>query len=442
MPRQQVNHLKLISNNNWSVSHHLIQLKLGFQRNFRQEFSPYVSHGHMPSVYPDHLPSSSDLERLFEKHAFTAGISDQLIKGKHTIHFGVSADYQYNRINGWSFLVPSFRQQTFGAFVHEEFRLNQRTTLHGALRLESHRLETERYRDWFLSPSGESSSGVSEYLARASALVRNFSSLVWLAGLNFTKDRVHLKASVGKSFRVPIAKELAANGVNYHYFSYEVGNPSIAPEQSYQTDISVGWKNEATSFQISPFYNYFPNYIYLNPTSGHDYNYGAGNQVFRYAQSRVIRFGGEVRVAHHIRSDLEIGAAGEYLYNRQISGDKKGYTLPFSPPPTLLTSLTYKPASPDTKIKNTYLSIDYLLAAPQNRIVPPERKTPGYALIHFQSGTCLSLFGQSFDISFQIQNLLNTKYMNHTSFYRLIQLPETGRNLVLGLKMPLSIIKQ
>jgi iron complex outermembrane receptor protein len=35
-----------------------------------------------------------------------------------------------------------------------------------------------------------------------------------------------------------------------------------------------------------------------------------------------------------------------------------------------------------------------------------------------------------------VQNILNTKYMNHTAFYRLIDVPEAGRNISVSLLFP------
>jgi iron complex outermembrane recepter protein len=44
---------------------------------------------------------------------------------------------------------------------------------------------------------------------------------------------------------------------------------------------------------------------------------------------------------------------------------------------------------------------------------------------------------QQVNISVQVQNMLNTKYLNHTSYYRLIDAPEVGRNIVVSLQLPL-----
>jgi iron complex outermembrane receptor protein len=45
---------------------------------------------------------------------------------------------------------------------------------------------------------------------------------------------------------------------------------------------------------------------------------------------------------------------------------------------------------------------------------------------------------QKIAISLQAKNLLNTKYFNHTSFYRLINVPEPGRNIVANITIPFS----
>ncbi|SDD69843.1 iron complex outermembrane recepter protein [Pedobacter soli] len=434
MPSQQVNHFKLINRSTLVTGNHHLELELGYQRNFRQEYNHYVNHGYMPAVYPATMNIPIDLEREFDKQVYSLMAKNQVKLGKHHLQVGLNGEIQDNLINGWSFLVPAFQQKSLGLYAYDKFKVNDKLLLHGALRYDLAQLNLFSYTDWFFS---ETASGSQEKLLRAANLSRNFNSLVWSVGMNYNAGLFELKANVGKSFRIPIAKELGANGVNYHYFSYEKGNPKLDPEQSYQADFSVAFKTEKWQARLSPFFNYFPNYIYLNPTSAHDYFYGAGNQVFEYAESEVMRYGGEAQVKYQFGKQWGSEVLVEYLYARQLSGDKKGYTLPFSPPASALFNLTY---SPQKFLGNadTYFSLDYRITSAQNNIVPPERKTAGYNLFNFQAGMRLHIGQYPLSISAQVQNVFNTRYLNHTSFYRLISLPEQGRNVVLSVKIPFN----
>ena len=434
MPSQQVNHFKLINRSTLLIDNHNLELEFGYQRNFRQEYNHYINHGYMPPVYPSAINIPIDLEREFDKQVYAFNAKDQITLGKHLLQVGLNSELQDNLINGWSFLVPAFQQKSLGLYMYDKWNLSERLLLHGAVRYDLAKLKLFKYTDWFTS---ETRNGTMLQLVRASDLMRSFNSFVWSLGLNYNLDLFEFKTTLGKSFRIPIAKELGANGVNYHYFSYEKGNPNLNPEQSYQIDFSVAFNTEKWSAKLSPFFNYFPNYIYLNSTASHDYFYGAGNQVFEYAQSEVIRYGGEAQVKYLFNKQWSSEVLIEYLYAEQLSGDKKGYTLPFSAPASALFNLTY---SPQKFLGNaaSYFSLDYRITDKQNNIVPPERKTAGYSLFNFQAGTKLQIGQYPLSISLQLQNVFNTKYLNHTSFYRLISLPEQGRNVVFSVKIPFN----
>lgn len=433
LPHQQVNHFKAVSRNAMHLGEHHVEVELGIQRNLRREYSEYVSHGYMPPALPTHM-GNPNLERQFDKYAYNVRVTDYWEIGNHALTLGASGEYQDNSIGGWTFLVPAFTQLQGGMFAYDRYRVNDRVLLHGALRYDYGRLRTGQYQDWFVSTVDDN--GVGEALVRSERMERLFNSFVWSVGANYDPSpKWSFKANVGKSFRMPIAKELAANGVNYHYFSYELGNPDLKAEQSYQADFTAVLQHGDWEIQLSPFINYFPNYIYLNPTSRFDHYYGAGNQVFRYEESEVIRFGGELQATYRLSPSVRISAVGEYLYAEQRSGDKRGFSLPFSPPPSLLTSINW---SPELKHRHTrpYVAAEYRIVGAQNRIVPPERKTEGYGVASLQAGLSTYWSGTPIHLRLQVQNIFDTKYMSHTSFYRLIELPEMGRNIVLSVRIP------
>lgn len=438
LPYQTVNHLKAINKTEWWTEQLRFAADVGFQRNFRQELSQYVGHGYMPPVFPDTLGFPAELELEFDKQIYTFNFKTEWQTDVKTrLSFGFQNDYQNNRIGGRAFIIPAFRQFTTGGFAHVKFNISENSILQAGVRYDYGWIETDAYSDWFPSPVETNPDTVWSYLQRAPALKRKFSSVSWSVGYNYNTEHFSVKANIGKSFRMPIAKELAANGVNYHHFSYEVGNPDLSPEVSYQLDGGTEFHYQKFAAGITPFINYFANYIYLNPTSEHDRLYGNGNQVFYYTQSRVFRWGGEIHSHFELTENLQLGLMADYVYSVQLSGDKKGFTLPFSPPASGLLNLKYS-RSKIAGVLNPWISVDYRLTLAQNNIVPPEEKTPGSTVFNVNLGGNLKISQQLVSIALQVQNLFNTKYFNHTSYYRLINVPEPGRNLVVSVSIPIS----
>lgn len=445
LPRQSVRHLKIGSRTEWELRQrqdHFIQMDLSIQHNFRQEHSAYVNHGYMPPVLPETLPFESTLERQYDKTTYSASISDRWTRDRHEIHMGIQTDYQDNRIGGWNYLSPALRQFTGGVYIYDEYQINAATALTAAARYDIGRISTEKYQDWFSSeyvdPEGNI---VQEHMQRAAALDRRFAEWTWASGLRHTFGKWNLQTNLGSAFRLPSAKELAANGVNYHYFRYEQGNPDLSPEKSVQLDVGTTWADHRWHLQLQPFVHYFSNYIYLNPTSMHDYQYGAGNQVFQYTQAEVFRWGGEFQANFTYNRHWDGGITGEFVSSRQLSGAKKGYTLPFSPAPTLMAHLRYQPAAYSwSGLKNPFIMLEYQIRAAQNRIVPTEKSTPGSRVMNLALGSSWKWGDREIELGLRIQNLWNTKYYNHLSFYRLIDLPEMGRNVVLSLHIPFNTI--
>lgn len=429
-PYQDVNHLKVINRTRFDSGVHHFEFDLGFQYNDRQEFSDYISHGSMPPVYPDYMQVPLTLERAFSKNVYSANLKDAFVIGKHDLTVGVNLEHQNSRSGGWGFVIPTYRQYSGGVFAYDKFSVSEALLLHFGARYDYGSIETDPYFDWFQTVVNAQP----EYLQRGYEMQRNFHSPSWSVGVNYNPGKWALRANIGQSFRMPIAKELASNGVNYHQFSYELGNSGLDAEKSYQLDLGAVWESGGFLAEVSPFLNYFSNYIYLNPTPRYDFAYGAGNQIFEYTQSRVLRYGSELKVNYRFLENYAFAVVGEYVYSEQLSGEKKGYTLPFSPPPSLLLNFTY--TSDFGKLRNVYGSVDFKMVAAQNNIVPPENKTPGYGLVNLGFGGEIPFAGRHLSVNLQVQNLFNKAYLNHTSFYRIIGVPDPGLNVIGSLKIP------
>ena len=417
LPYQWVNHLKVLSHTTWRNDVTSLELNLAYQNNLREERSEPVSHGYMPQ--PD-----NSLERRFDKSTYTAGMQLRRTLGNHELRGGLSGEYQHNRRGGWGFIIPDFETLSLGGFVMDRYTVSENLILNAGMRYDYAMTHIHGYQDWYKTPVD----GDSVYIERSSDMRRHFSSLTWSAGVNYSTGLWVMKVNVGKSFRVPIPKELGANGINYHIFRYERGNPDLDPEKSYQVDASISWGNDAWEVQVDPYLNYFPNYIYLNPTS----QYVEGLQLYNYTQAKVLRYGLEAQVKWQFAEHWQAHAEGEYLYARQESGEKKGYTLPFSTPWSIDTGVRY---IFESKGKG-FVGLSAHIVGAQNEIVPPEKPTDGYWTLNLSAGKDFLLGSTTLHVALHADNLLDRRYYDHTSYYRLIDVPEPGRNfsLMVGLE--------
>ncbi|MCT4614830.1 MAG: TonB-dependent receptor [Marinifilaceae bacterium] len=438
-PFQEVNHFKIINSNSYDLRKINLRLNIAFQRNKREEWSEYVNHGYMPSKLPNNLNFNPDLERKFIKDIYSANFTfTKNISEKTNFKIGLNSEIFDNKINGRGFIIPNFTRNNIGSFAILKQKLNKKSNINAGVRYDYGEIRTEKYFDWFNSPTIYDNKTEYTKLQRAKDLNKSFSNLSWSIGYTMITGKFNFKTNIGKSFRIPTAKELSVNGVNYHNFSYEIGDENLSPEISYQWDISSELNiNSKVNITNSLFLNYFSNYIYLNPTSKHDRLYGNGNQVFRYQECELLRYGGELFINYKLNKEFESTISSEYIYSEQLSGSKKGFTVPFSPPTKLIFELKYK----NQKLgffNNFYMKSQFIYSAKQNRIVPPEKKTNSYQNMNFASGGNIKISRSELNISFQIQNLFNKKYFNHTDYYRLINIPASGRNFIINISIPFS----
>ncbi|WP_232225201.1 TonB-dependent receptor domain-containing protein [Seonamhaeicola sp. S2-3] len=425
LPYHKVNHFKVTNNTSITVNNHSIHIDLGFQNNIREERSEPSAHGYMPK------PSNTK-ERSFHKNTFSLNIKDAFkLKEQHNIVAGVNMEFQDNTIGGWGFLIPEYQRFSIGAFAFDQFEIHSNLHLLAGIRYDYGQIHSQSYYDWYRSTVNNSDGSTSYvYLQRAQNKTLNFANISTSAGLSYLLKNTTFKFNVGKSFRMPLANELASDGVNYHMYRYEKGNLDLDPEESYQFDIDIDHTTKYFSFGISPFVNFFENFIYLNPTA----NYYETLQIYEYTQNKVFRAGGELRASTSIINNVELEASAEYVYSKQTSGPKEGFTIPFSPPLSGLVSASYQ-------LKNLFFlkqplfTADYRITAKQDKIVPPEEATSGYQVLNMSLLTQIELFktNSPLEIKFKLNNVFDTKYYDHTSFYRLIDVPEAGRNISIAL---------
>lgn len=402
LPYHTVNHFWVSNHTYWNWADGMLESNFAYQNNRQRELAEPVSHGYMP------IPTNT-LERSFTKQTFSANVKAMQQMGKHDLQAGGNVEYQRNRQGGWGFILPDFEQLTFGVFAMDKWNLSDKLSLTAGARFDRGSVRIHSYHDWYKTPLKASTSdspmdgtvlqgtlqqGDSTYMERSANLRRSYNSFTWSVGVNRMLGDWVLKLNVGKSFRIPIAKELGMDGVNYNIFRYEKGNTSLKPEESYQVDAGIVCEKGVLSMQLTPYLNYFPNYIYLNPTP----QYKEGLQLYYYTQAKVLRWGFEASVSWKILPYLKLDADGEYLYARQLSGEKKGYGLPFSTPWSARAELRYLlPAQ--NPAKSGFVALEWQVVGTQDIIVPPEEKTKGHQLLNASIGKKFKLGENQLEIT-------------------------------------------
>jgi iron complex outermembrane recepter protein len=432
VPSQEVDHYKLSFHQTLLLREGHFDLNLGYQYNLRREFS-------FPEFH--NIPSSQiDPGNTLALQLGLQTLSANLHYEHHPVEswkmiYGGNVQWQDNRRGGFEFLLPNFRTLRSGIFMLGEKELAPGWRGNAGLRLDYASNRTDFTRQWVW----DSNENIIDSLVSPATDVEYFNwSASMGANIALREDAWYLKLNLGKSFRVPYPAETVSNGIHHGTFRHEVGTPDLESEHGYQFDLSLEWRLERFTGSFSAYFNYFDNYIYLGPTFPARFSpLPESGQIFQYRQDDAIYTGFELEWKWDFLPFLSLHQATDFVQSYNLN---TRLALPFTPQPAIRTSLQYS-ISRGAWLKEFYAEAghQYVFAAEGRlRADRAERPTPGYQLWDAGLGATLRWGRQELMINFQAQNLLNTYYLNHLSRYRLINVPEQGRNLVLSLKVPFA----
>jgi len=431
VPQQKVDHYRLSFNQIVYLGGNHLAIDIGLQRNLRREFSEPEFH----SIPLSQLEDPNDklaLELELETFSIASHYEHRSASDWKNI-FGINAQWQKNVRDGFEYLLPDFRTFRGGIYSISEKEINKDWLINGGLRFDLGQNET----DFFRQRVWDSNENVIDSLISIATddYFFNWSASIG-TNLDLFDNRWTLKANLGKSFRVPYPSETVSNGIHHGTFRHEVGTPDLKSEHGYQLDVGAYCQFDKFNGSLSFYFNYFDNYIYLGPTFPARFSrLPEAGQIFQYRQDDAIYTGFELQWDWDLASKLELSQAIDFV---QSYNPKTSLALPFTPQPSVRTDVTYSPFKNKT-IEDFYLefSHEYHFAASGTlRIDRSESPTPAYPLLNYGMGTDFVIGKQKLSLKLQIENLLNTRYLTHLSRYRIINVPEQGRNFVLSVKAP------
>ncbi|MDR2383352.1 MAG: TonB-dependent receptor [Prevotellaceae bacterium] len=427
LPYSMVHHLKISTHQQYLRNKWTIYLDAGLQNNHREEWSLFHTHYDNQPV-PETAP---DKELVFSLHTFNSSLKTDLVttvQWKHT--FGVDIQYQRNSVGGYSFLLPEYMRFTAGALWLSIFRPTDRFSLSGGIRYDYGKMAISAcqdvYLEKYLNDRGYAGAIIEAYKWRSHSVNRHFGDVSGSLGIIWIPNKYHqIKVNLGRSFRLPGANELAANGVHHGAFRHEQGNASLLSERGWQIDASYICEYNSILFTASPFISWFDEYIYLKPTGEWSILPHAG-QIYRYTGVEAIFTGTEVELRINFLNNLTYQITGEYVYTHNLD---EHTPLSFSPPASMRNRLAWN-------YKVLQISVELQSIATQNRVAKNEDITHGTHLLHIGATVKIPFKDETAEVTFSLQNVFNTRYYNHLSFYRKVEIPELGRNFQLLIKIP------
>jgi iron complex outermembrane recepter protein len=420
LPYQKTTHYKIISNSNILFRKHWLEFEAGFQQNHRQEFS-------LPHAHGTEAPPGDNLELDLLLNTYSSNIRYHISKSDKFRHvIGVSGQVQENSRGGFQFLLPEFTTSTMGAFYFQKVSF-KKVFINAGIRYD---LGTYEIKEQMLM-SAENNGFQLQLLP--SGFNRTFSNWSGSAGISYLpKESLNFKFNLGSSFRMPAPYELSANGIHHGAFRHEMGDSKLESERGYLADFAAIYHSEHFMVSVNPFFNYYDNYIFLSPSARFSPLPEAG-QLYHYMQTRAMITGSELTADFHLTKRFHCGVLGEMVYAVDLINS---YSLPFTPPPSLTLEAEYEIETIKNRFYKSFINFNTKFFSAQNLTARNEPVTPGYTLLNFSFGTEIKMKEQNLRLIFHVYNITDKKYLNHLSRYRILNLPEPGRNFQLTLIIP------
>ena len=425
-PHQEINHLRLTSNNYFLLKNGTINADFAFQNNKRKEFADATN--------PD------EKELFFDLNTFNYNVRYNVKETNNwETSFGIGGMQQSNTNKGVEALIPDYQFFDAGAFVFTQKTFNKNLTLAGGLRFDNRNVDAKEM--------------LEDTDVKFAKFNKNYSGISGSLGLSYQLDKQStLKLNLSRGFRAPNIAELSSNGIHEGTFRYEIGDINLKSEISHQIDAAYFLNSDHISFEFTPFVNFISNYIYtekMQDANGNDVIIDPNDPVpaFRFTQGNAQLFGGEIFLDFHPHPFdwLHVENSFSYVRATQNNRPENEKFLPFIPAPKYRGEIKTN----FEKVNNTFsdfyakFSVDHYFK--QNNIYSAfdtETATPAYTLLSVGIGADIKAFGKKdfFNVFISGENLTDVAYQNHLS--RLKYAPEnpaTGRMGVFNMGRNFSV---
>ena len=406
LPFQQIKHYKAVWDNSLNLRKGWLKAIIGYQQNRRQEFED----------------NADEYELYFKLHTITYDLRylSQEFNG-WKMAGGVNGMWQQSQNLGEESLIPEYKLFDIGAYATVSKSLDN-LTLNGGLRFDNRHLDFHS---------------------------RNFNGITGSIGAVWNaNEHLNLRLNMARGFRAPNMSELGSDGVHEGTLRYEIGNPDLKPEYSWQADLGLDFTSQYVSAQVALFANRIENYIFaqrIDKVIEEDY------RTYEYTQGDARLLGFEAGIDFHPIHSLHFENTFSLVDAQQLHASEDAKYLPMTPAPRWTSELKYELSHHGHKtLNNAYVAIGLEHNLAQNhyyKVDDTETRTPAYTLLSLSVGTDLNIHKKKIaELYVTAENLLNTAYQNHLSRLKYCDVNNAtgrqgvfnmGRNIVFKVVVPI-----
>ena len=407
LPFQEVKHYKAVLDNSFNLPKGWLKAIIGYQQNRRQEFEE----------------SEDEYELFFKLHtvAYDVRYLSQEFSG-WKVAGGVNGMWQQSQNLGEESLIPEYKLFDIGGYATLSKSLGK-WTLNGGLRFDNRHLNFHS-RDF---------SGLSGSIGAVCNISEHF----------------NLRLNMARGFRAPNMSELGSDGVHEGTLRYELGNPDLKPEYSWQADLGLDFTSQYISAQVALFANRIENYIFAKRI---DLVMEEGLRTYEYTQGDARLLGFEAGIDFHPIHCIHFENTFSLVDARQLHQPEDTKYLPMTPAPRWTSELKYELTHHShIALNNAYAALGLECNLAQNHYYKAddtETRTPSYTLLSFSIGSDLNIHKKKVaEISVTAENLLNRVYQNHLSRLKYTDMNNVtgqqgvfnmGRNIVFKVLIPIT----
>lgn len=425
IPKQEIHHTKIISDNSFQLNRSRLKVNVAFQQNLRGEYGN---------------PMDSDEKEVgFRLNTTSYNLQWQLPQAKDWhVSIGASGMLQHNTNDGEEAIIPDYNISDVGTFIFAQ-RFHEKFTVSGGMRVDHRSINSKALMD----DGGE----------KFTAFKRQFTNVAASAGISIEpQDHISIKLNVARGYRAPNMAELASNGAHEGTNRYEYGDNKLKSESSFQVDAGLDMDLDHISFGVSAFFNNLNNFIYYNKLSavnGGDSLAEADGEfieAFRFNQQNALLRGFEIEVDVHPHPFHWLHFENSFSYVRGTFDKNVGGThnLPLIPAARWNSELRTDFNNSGKRIRNIYARVGMTHVLRQTKAFTAyntETPTSGYTLVN--AGLGFELFSktkQILGLHISGNNLTDQSYIDHLSRLKYTDVNEvTGRRGVFNMGRNISL---